>query len=185
MGYGEYGSDHETGIAVANGWHYLGLKKRIPPHFFGIRNLQSLLLRVLLFDHLGKQFLQFVACLVQQFSAIAGNAIILAPAAIHNLLLAGEITGFLQMVQDGIERTRTELVAVPAQFGNHLDAANRLLAGMVKNVQPHKAAEEMAQKLITHCSFPPTCRITILTFDIERFRLILENCIVVGKMVCC
>jgi hypothetical protein len=54
--------------------------------------------------------------LCQGLSARVGDRVVLAHLAAHHLILAHRVAGFLEIVQDGVERARAERIAVPTEL---------------------------------------------------------------------
>ena len=53
-----------------------------------------------------------------------------------------------EVVQNRVKRAGAESVAVPLELFDHFDAANRLLPGVIQNMQPYKATEEMPHEFV-------------------------------------
>lgn len=96
---------------------------------------------------------QFCARLSQQPAPAGGDGEVAPAFALDDFLLAAEQPGAFQVVQHGIERARSEGVAVVAQLVHDFHAADRLSGRMVEDVQPHKAGEQVSQDTIAHIGF--------------------------------
>ena len=90
--------------------------------------------------------------------------------------LYGEIAFLLQIVQKWINRARTHFVAVAPKLFNHPEAHQRLLCGVMENVQADKTADKLTvirlfkfsvEGLSTHSCNPQR---TILTTTETRIK---------------
>ena len=68
---------------------------------------------------------------------------------IHDFL-ARKIAADVQVMQDGVQGAWSQVVTMAAKLFHDLHAANRLLVGMVENVQPHEAGKQVSQHLVIH-----------------------------------
>jgi hypothetical protein len=82
----------------------------------------------------------FIHCRAPGF----GQRVHLADLACHHFLAGEQEAIPLQSVQDGVERAGTQQVAVPRQFSNHIQPKDRLLPGVMQQVQANEAGEKVA-----------------------------------------
>lgn len=104
----------------------------------------------MVFNQFREEFPQLSSRVGEQFPAALGNAVVLSSLARNNLILAREIASRFQVVQDRVERPRTQVVPMPTKLLDHLDATDRFSLGMVKEMETHEAAKEMPNEIVAH-----------------------------------
>jgi hypothetical protein len=118
---------------------------------------------VLVLDHLGDEFLEAVARLLEDGPAGGGGAVVAAPAALDHTGAAAEVAQTFQQVEGGVEGALAEAVAVAVQLLGDLRPVHRPLGRVVKGVQADEAVEEMARDLVVRHDVALRCRVpTIL-----------------------
>lgn len=101
--------------------------------------------RPLAVDHLRDQLADLLPRLAQGAPSLVGDGVVLAHLAADEPVLADEVPRPLQAVQDGVERARAELAAVPAQLRVQGRPVDRLLRGVVQDVDLDEAEEEVPE----------------------------------------
>src|SRR6185437_2597901 len=97
-----------------------------------------------IFKQLAEQLLDFFLRLRQRFLSRGSRSIYMPTAAANPDNLAVKQPLALQAVQQRIHRARTEPVSVTPKLFDHLQSKNRLLAGVIQDVEPNKPGIEVA-----------------------------------------
>jgi hypothetical protein len=102
-------------------------------------------------DNFGEQLPEFRPGVREQsFTGSGGRPIRLTPPSSDNFVGALQIAVAFELVQDRVERTRSDAVTVAAQLFDHFQPENRFLCGVIKNVQPDEPAVEVFEQWIGH-----------------------------------
>ena len=73
------------------------------------------------------------------FAAGRSDDVVLANLPLGHLLLGSEISGLFQPVENGVNRSGADVIAVPPQFQDHFVAVNRVFGSVMKNVHPDES----------------------------------------------
>ena len=99
-----------------------------------------------------KQLIQFSLGLDQQFSSFARDPIIFSSLSRDHHIFAGKVPTAVKVMEDRVERSGAEFVAVVLQFFDHAHPANGLFLSVVQDMQPYESSEEVFEQLgVVHC----------------------------------
>jgi len=88
------------------------------------------------------QFVHFLPRLVQGFPASRGNPVNAPLPAARNLQGRFQQSASLQPMQQRIQRSRSNAIAVVRKLVHHRQSKNRLMAGVHQHVNPYQSEEE-------------------------------------------
>ena len=75
------------------------------------------------------------------------NSVVLTYFSAYHLTLSMQVASLFHRMQYRVEGTRTQVIAVLAQFLNHFQTEDALLCRMVKNVHANKAEESVTKDI--------------------------------------
>ena len=86
---------------------------------------------VVVLDNLGDEFQEFSAGLFQDLAPGGSTAVVPAPLAPNDLLVAAQIAELLQLMEGRVERTLAEAITVANELFGDLGTVGRLLGGVI------------------------------------------------------